>query len=125
MEPTMAFGVATIAIGVASAVVGGVTVVWKMSSKFVTHDQCSQHIVQCGHLRDSKRETSDQHIEMVSRELADLRRTTERQHREAKASSQIQYYMLRSLVAHMPNLTPDQQAKILNGGNGKGRRHDD
>ena len=123
MEMTLAMGIATASVGIASAVIGGVTVVWKISSRFVTHEQCQHQIEQCGKLRDSKRETSDQYIGNVAKELEDLREATERQHREAKASSQIQYYMLRSLVAHAPNLTAEQRARILNAGNG-GRRED-
>ena len=118
----LAIGVATVATAVASAIIGAVTVMWKMSYQFVTNDQCNGHIAHCSALRDSKRETSDQYIASVAKELSQLRKSMDDKHREAKQSSEIQYHMLRSLVAHNNDLTPEQRESILNA---KQRRFDD
>lgn len=125
LTATVAIGVATVSVGIASAVIGGVTVAWKISSRFVTIDRCSHHISECGKLRESKRETSDQCINTVARELNQLRESMESKHREQKKSSQVQYYMLRSLIAHSKDLTPELRAKILNAGNGGGSENRD
>jgi hypothetical protein len=117
---TVAIGVATIAVAMASAIVGGVMVMWKVSSRFVTVDNCKELRSQCGELRASGGQVVNQCIASVAKELASLRESTEKQHKNLKASNDIQYYMLRSLVAHSKDLNPEQRADILNAGERRG-----
>lgn len=101
-------GIETLAISIIAAMTSSVLTVFKMTGKYVKTTECIATREACGKLHALENERVEQQDTYLQASIDDLKR-----------SNRIQNNILRALVSHMPNISPEVRSSILNSGNGE------
>lgn len=97
-------GLEVILIAGVSALISAIGTILIMLNWFQTRDRCTQNQEKCGlrHIADGDK------LEHMAKAIEGIR-----------TKNNIQFRMIRALVSHMPELSPEVREKILNEGDGK------
>ena len=98
-------GLAHFLFGLVGMLLGSLGTIAAMSNYFVTRSYYDAHTKHCQHLAVVQSETEREWKAAMTTQLANMNRKND-----------VQFRMLRSLIAHSDHLTPEQRERIRNEG---------
>ena len=96
-------GLSTLIIALCAVLLTGLGTASAISKKMMSKEDCKEEQDHCGRVRHERFIASAERINAIKKSIDCL-----------KTSNDVQYEMLKSIVTHMNNLTPDDKERILN-----------